>query len=162
MFGAEVGDSNGGQELANLVVVLEVQILDFEPFLAAQSIEVLECEHANVWRVVPFVRQFLGFRHATMEHKASACCPMSEIGEGDDGFFGDSQKFVQKGDRITDFLNGAVDDGVIETFVLDVCDAAVIEVALDHLYVFFKAVEDSLDVLFDAEACDFLFAYKIF
>lgn len=97
-----------------------------------------------------------------MKHEASACCPMSEIGEGNDGFFRNTQKFVQKSDRIADFLNGAVDNRVIKAFVLDVCDAAVIEVALDHLYVFFKAIEDPLDVLFDAESRDVLFAYKIF
>lgn len=72
MFGAEVGEPNGGQDLANLVVVLEVQILDFEAFLVAQRVEILDREQADVWRVVPFVGEFFGNRHAAMQHQASA------------------------------------------------------------------------------------------
>ena len=55
MFGAKVRQPNGGQELAYLVFILEVQIFNLEPFLVAQRIEVLERKHADVWRVVPFV-----------------------------------------------------------------------------------------------------------
>ena len=162
MFGAEVGEPNGGQNLAYFVVILEMHVFNLESFLVAQRVEILDREQADVRRIVPFVGEFFGNRHAAMQHQASASRPVSEIREGDDDLLGDAQKFVQEGDRIADFLNGAVDNRVIKAFVLDVCDAAVIEVALDHLYVFFKAIEDPLDVLFDAESRDVLFADKVF
>ena len=72
MFGAEVRDADGGEEFAQRVLALEVDVLDAEPFLFAERVEVLYRQEADVRCVVPFVRQFLGLGHATMEHEASA------------------------------------------------------------------------------------------
>ena len=161
MFGAKVRKPDSGQELAYLVFVLEVQVFDLEPFLVAQRIEVLERKHTDVWRIVPFVGEFLRNRHATVEHEASAGRPMAEIRECHDDLLCHAQKFVQEGNRVTDFLNRAVDNRVVETAVLDVRETAFIQVALDNLYVFFEAVENSLDVLFDAKARDVFLANKV-
>jgi len=161
VFCTEVREPNCGQELAYLVVALEVQIFNLESFLAAQRVEVLEREHADVRRIVPFVGEFLRFRHTSVEHEASASCPMPKVREGDNNFLSHAQKLVQQRNRIADFLNRAVDDGVIKTSVLDVLEPAFVEVALDDLYVIFKAIEDSLDVLFDAKSRDLLFMDQV-
>ena len=84
MLGAKVRESYCRQEFAYLVFVLEVQILYLEPFLAAQSVEILEREHADVRCIVPFVGEFLGNRHATVQHEASAGGPVTEIRERHD------------------------------------------------------------------------------
>ena len=147
MFGAEVRDADGGEELAQRVVALVVDILDAEPFLVAERVEVLEREHADVRRVVPLVGQFLGLRHATVKHEASARCPVAEIRERDDGLLRDAQQFVQERHGVADFLDGAVDDRIVETSVAQVRDAAVVEVALDDLHVLLEAVQNSGDVL---------------
>ena len=161
VFCTEVREANCGQELAYLVVALEVQIFNLESFLAAQRVEVLEREHADVRRIVPFVGEFLRFRHTSVEHKASASCPMPKVRECDNHLLCHAQKLVQQRNWVANFLNCAVDDGVIKTSVLDVLEPAFIQVALDDLYVIFKAIENALDVLFDAKTCDFLFMDQV-
>ena len=161
MFGAEVRQPNGSQELAYLVFILEVQVFNLEPFLVAQCIEVLERQNADVRRVVPFVGEFFGNWHAAVEHQASASRPVSKIRERDNDLFRHAQQLVQKGDRVADFLNRAVDDGVVKAAVLDVLESAFVQVSLDNLYIVFETVEDALDILFYAESCDVLFVDKI-
>lgn len=90
MFGAEVRDADGGEDLAQRVLALEVDVLDAEPFLFAERVEVLYRQEANVRRVVPLVGQFLGLGHATVEHEASAGSPVPEIRERDDGLLRDA------------------------------------------------------------------------
>ena len=138
------------------MVALEVDVLYLEPFLLAERVEVLYRQKADVRRVVPFVRQFLGLGHATVEHEASAGGPVPEIRERDDGLFCDAQQFVQECHGVADFLDGAVNNRVVEAPVLQVRDSLVVEVALDDLHVLLEAVEDSRDVLFDAESRDVL------
>ena len=126
MFGAEVRDADGGEELAQRVVALVVDILDAEPFLVAERVEVLEREHTDVRRIVPLVGQFLGLRHATVEHEASAGSPVPEIWERDDSLLRDAQELVQERHGVADFLDGAVDNRVVKTAILQVRDAAVV------------------------------------
>ena len=130
---------------------------DLQAFLFAKSIEIFEREHTDVRRVIPFVRQFLGLRHATAQHQASASCPVTEIREGHDGALGHTQEFIQEGDWVADFLNGAVDNCVVEAVVLEVADSAFVEVALDHGHIVFKAIHDALEVAFDAENFNMFF-----
>ena len=156
MFRTEVLEPERSEDFAQRVVALEVDVLDFEPFLLAERVEVLHREHADVRRVVPLVGQFFGLGHASVYHEASAGCPMPEVGEGDNRLLRDAQKLVQERHRVADFLNRAVDDGVVETFVLDVGDAALVEVALDNLHVFFEAVQNAGNALLDAESRDVL------
>ena len=68
MFGAEVRKSDGRQNLAYFVVILEMHVFNLESFLVAQRVEILDREQADVWRVVPFVGEFFGNRHATVQH----------------------------------------------------------------------------------------------
>ena len=151
VFRTEVRDADGGEEFAQRVFALETDVLDAEPFLFAEGVEVLHRQEADVRRIVPLVGQFLRLGHATVEHEASAGSPVAEIRERDDGLFRDAQQFVQERHGVADFLNRAVDNRVVETIVLEVRDAAVVEVALDDLHVLLDAVQDSGDVLFDAE-----------
>ena len=73
VLGAKILEAEGCQQLAHAVVVLVIEGLDFEPFLVTERVEVLEREHADVRRVIPLVGQFLGYRHAAMNHKRPAC-----------------------------------------------------------------------------------------
>ena len=161
MFGAKVRQPNGGQELAYLVFILEVHVFDLEAFLMAQGVEVLDREQADVRRIVPFVGEFLRNRHAAVKHQASASRPVTEIRECHDDLLGYAQKLVQKGDRVANFLNRAIDNGVVETAVLEVGNATFVQVALDDRHIFFEAVENSFDVFFDAKARDFLLVDKV-
>ena len=92
-----------------------------------------------------------------MQHQASAGCPVTEIREGHDGALGYTQKFVQESHRVADFLNGAVDDGVIEAAVLEIANAAFVKVALDHGHIVFEAIHDALEVALDTENFNMLF-----
>ena len=151
VFCAEILEAERGEELAQRVVALVVDILDAEPFLVAERVEVLEGEHADVRRVVPLVRQFLGLGHATMDHEASAGRPVSKIRERDDGLLGNAQEFVQERHGVADFLDGAVNNRVVETSVLQVRNPALVQVALDNLHVLLDAVQNAGDALLDAE-----------
>ena len=152
MLCAEVLEPKRGENLAQRVIALEVDVLYLEPFLFAERVEVLHRQKADVRRVVPFVRQFLGLGHATVEHEASSGGPVPEIRERDDGFFRNAQQFVQERHGVADFLDGAVNNRVVEASILQVRDSLVVEVALDDLHVFLDAVQDAGDVLLDAES----------
>ena len=161
MFGTEVCKPQCGQHLAQGVLALEADVLDAEPFLLAEGMEVLHREETDVGRVVPLVGQFLGLGHATVDHQASAGGPVSKVGEGDDGLFGNAQQFIQKGHRIANLLNRAVDDGVVKASVLQVRDSPVVQVTLNHLHVVFQAVQNSRDVFLDTESRGFFLLEKV-
>ena len=82
--------------------------------------------------------------------------PVSEIRERDDCLLRDAQQLVQESHRVADFLDGTVDNRVVEAAVLQVRDAAVVQVALDDLHVLFETVQNAGDVLLDAESGDLL------
>ena len=141
--------------------ILEVQVFNLEPFLVAQRIEVLHRQKADVRRIVPFVGEFFGNWHAAVEHQASAGRPVPKIRERHDDLLCHAQKLVQKRHRVANFLNRAIDNGVVETAVLEVGNATFVQVALDDRHIFFEAVENSFDVFFDAKARDFLLVDKV-
>ena len=68
VFTTEVLEAQCGQHLTQGVLALEADILDAEPFLFAEGMEVLHREETDVGRVVPLVGKFLGLGHATVEH----------------------------------------------------------------------------------------------
>ena len=91
VFCTKVRKTDGRQELANLVMALEVHVFDLEAFLMAQGVEVLDREQADVRRIVPFVGEFLRNRHAAVKHQASASRPVTEIRECHDDLLCDAQ-----------------------------------------------------------------------
>ena len=87
---------------------------------------------------------------------------MPEIRERHNHALGDTGKLAQQRDWVADFLDGAVDDRVVKTAVLQVREPALVEVALHHRDVVLQAVQNPLHVLFNAKAGHSLFALEVF
>src|SRR5579883_549054 len=83
-------------EQANLARAGEIDtLLDVPMLLVGQRFEVVHRQEVDVRRVVPLVREELGFRRAAGEQVGQANRPVAEVRKRHDGATADAQHFAQ-------------------------------------------------------------------
>ena len=74
--------------------------------LGAQAVEVLQGAPVDIGGVVPLIGHALGHGHVSAQCDLQAVFPITEIGEGDDGLFGDTGEVAQDGFGVLHGLDG--------------------------------------------------------
>src|SRR5690349_1263613 len=90
-------------------------INDLRFTFATQGFKVREGAEVNVRRVVPGVRQELGYWHPAFARQVPAATPVTEVGEGDDALATDAQHFVEDLVRVVHRLQRLGHDHDVET-----------------------------------------------
>src|SRR6476661_661906 len=104
-----------------------------------QRFEIEHSEEVYVGRIVPFVREKLGFGSAAGPQMRPTHAPMAEIGECHDGMPPDAQHALQNLQRVAGFLQSLAEDYIVERAVGIIFERG-FEIALIHRY----AARDSL------------------
>ena len=117
----------------------------------AQLVEILQRTPVDIGGVIPLIRHPFAHRHVAEEADLQAVLPVAEVGEGNDGLFGDAGEVAQDVFGVLHRLYGLAQHDDVEAVVVEILQA-LFQIGLNHVDAACYGGEHAFGVDFDAVA----------